>query len=99
FMNRQSGVKNHTFASVIEPHGLYDLSREVTSGYQSVVSAIELIQEDEAFTVLKMETRTGKTYLFVKVNSNFNATNAHSLVLNGKEITFFGNALFTEYKD
>jgi len=99
FMIRQKDVKNHTFASVIEPHGLYDLSREVTSGYQSSVSAIKLIKEDEAFTALKMEARNGKTYLFVKVNSDFNALKARTLVLQGKEVSFVGNALFTEFKN
>jgi len=98
FMIRQAGAKNHTFASVVEPHGLYDLSREVTAGYQSNVSAIELIQEDEAFTVLKIEARIGKTYLFVKVNANFNAAKAHTMVVLGKEYSFLGNALFTEFK-
>ncbi len=97
FMIRQAGVKNHTFASVVEPHGLYDLSREVTSGYQSAVSSIELIQEDKAFTVLKIAANSGKTYLFVKVNTDFNALKTRTLTLQGKAVSFVGNALFKAF--
>ncbi len=97
FMIRQIDVKNHTFASVVEPHGLYDLSREVTAGYQPNVSSIEMIRADQAYTALKIEARNGKTYVFVKVNTDFNALKTRTLQLLGKEITFKGNALFTEF--
>ena len=96
FMIRQSNVKDHTFVSIIEPHGLYDLSREITSNYQSAIANIELIKDDEDYSAVKIENIHGKAYLFIKANKNFNDKKVHNLVLQGKEYSFPGKAYFTE---
>ncbi|HET9571863.1 MAG TPA: alginate lyase family protein [Bacteroidales bacterium] len=97
FMIRQNDVKNHRFVSIIEPHGLYDLSKEVTSGFQSAVSSLELIPADQAYTVLKMKATTGKEYLLIRCNDDFDVSKSHSLRILGKEVTFKGHAMFTDF--
>jgi hypothetical protein len=94
FMIRQSNVSNHTFVSVIEPHGLYDLSREVTSDFESNISKIELLLDDENFSAVKVETKKNQQFLFITVNKNFSSTGEHKVLLNGKTIIFTGNYYF-----
>lgn len=98
FMIRQKDAINHTFVSIIEPHGLYDLSREITSNYQSAIANTELIKENEDYSAVKIKNINGKEYLFIKVNRGFNTKKVHSLVLQGKEFSFTGNGFFAEYK-
>lgn len=41
---RQQGKGRHIFASVIEPHGLYDLNVEKTDGSRSAIDRIEVVE-------------------------------------------------------
>ncbi|MFZ4455961.1 MAG: alginate lyase family protein [Bacteroidales bacterium] len=96
FMIRQSNRISHTFASVIEPHGLYDLNKEVTAGFDSFVSKIELLRDDENFSALKIIAKNGSTYIFVTVNSDFGETKNRVMSYRGKKMTFTGNYYFGE---
>jgi hypothetical protein len=69
FMLRQPQVKQHTFVSVIEPHGLYDLNKEVTVDYKSSVSAVEIIQDNDELTAIKLTIGNGKVYILVVANN------------------------------
>lgn len=96
FMIRQTKQTNHTFVSIIEPHGLYDLTREVTSRYESNVVNLELIQDDKNFSVVKITAKDGDSYIFITVNSNFSDSLKRTIMLNGKNISFTGNYYFSE---
>jgi len=98
FMVRQPDTQHRTFASIIEPHGNYDLVKEVTDGYQSTVGQLQLVYDKEDFTALKITTTGGKSFLFVGVNSDFDATKKRSLLLNGETISFTGNYYLQKYK-
>jgi len=96
FMIRQQNTVNHTFVSVIEPHGLYDLTREVTLGFESNVANIELSKDDENFTAAKIKTRNNLQFLFITVNKDFGEFKNRTLTVEGKIITFTGNFYFVE---
>ena len=98
FMIRQKSAKNHSFVSIIEPHGLYDLTREVTSGYQSNISNLEIQLDDENYTVIKIETKNSGKYIFATVNKDFDAAKKRTVLFNGATITFTGNYGFIEIK-
>lgn len=98
FMIRQSNVKKHSFVSIIEPHGLYDLSREVTSGFKSNINAIKLLTDNENNTIMKFETINGDKYYFIAVNKDFDKNKQRSVIAEGKSITFIGNYHLEEIK-
>lgn len=94
FMIRQTNTSNHTFVSVIEPHGLYDLSREVTSGYETKISGMNLLIDNDSFSAVKVETKNNQQYLFITVNKDFSDLKERKVLLNGKSISFTGNYYF-----
>jgi hypothetical protein len=96
FMLRQPNASNHTFATIIEPHGLYDLSKEITNGYQSNVDKLDLVQDNNDFTAIKLSARNGKTYLIVVVNKDFNNKMERKLNINNQTISFDGNYYFKQ---
>ena len=96
FMIRQPNASTHTFVSVIEPHGLYDLTREVTENYQSNISNIELLKDDNAFSAIKITVMNGHQFLFITVNSDFDGLKSRTVTVNNKSITFTGNYYFAE---
>lgn len=57
---RQDGMPRHTFASVIEPHGIYDLNVEKTEGAYPQVQKITV--EDDSFehARIKVEFKNGQ---------------------------------------
>ena len=97
FMIREPNAGNHTFVSVIEPHGLYDLKREVTSGSDSNIANIGLLSDDDKFTAVKVETKNNGSYLFITVNKDFGETAEHKIQIAGKTISFTGNFYFSKY--
>jgi len=97
FMIRQSNVSNHTFVSVIEPHGLYDLSREVTTNFNTNIAGVKLIKDNEAYSAITVETKDNHTFLFITVNKDFGESKEHTILLNGNSISFTGNYYFSAY--
>lgn len=92
FMIRQPNTKNQTFVSIIEPHGLYDVIKEITADYKSAVAAIELIQNNNEITAIKIETVSGNKFLLAI--SNVSNDNVKSFNYNNSTITFTGNYYF-----
>jgi len=97
FMIRQPNVKNHTFVSVIEPHGLYDLSREITTNFNSNIANVELIKNDEAYTTVTIETKNNQNFLYIIANKDFGDSTERTISVNGKSISFIGNYYFSAY--
>ena len=96
FLIRQPKVENHTFVSIIEPHGLYDLCKEVTENYQTTISNIEILFDNKEYTAIKISTINNKAYLLITLNSNFGEKNEHVINLNNHKIQFIGNYYFSE---
>lgn len=95
---RQHKSPNHTFVSTVEPHGLYDLNKEVTSGFKTQLSKLELLVDTDEYSIVSFQIEGGKTYLFVTMNAQFDATAARTVQLNGQIIQFKGNYYITEKK-
>ncbi len=95
-MFRQNNASNHTFATVIEPHGLYDLNREITSGFTSNIENIEIIFDNDEFTAMKITSVNAKKYLFVTVNKDFDKNKTRKILLSNYPVSFTGNYYFKE---
>lgn len=96
FMIRQRNAGNHTFVSIVEPHGLYDINKEVTEEYSSRLKSVKLLQDDEKLSVVAIHTVSGQTLLYAHVNSNFSETAVRSFYYKGKKIDFTGNYFISE---
>lgn len=94
FMIRQKAVKNHTFVSAIEPHGVYDLSREITSGVESNIASIALLVDNESYSAIVVKMTSGKSFLFIAVNSDFNETKTRNISIENQNLEFKGNYYF-----
>ena len=97
FMIRQPNESNHTFVSVIEPHGLYDLSREVTTNFETNIANIELVVDDDNYSAVEVTTKSHKYFLFITVNKDFGNFKERKISVNGKTISFTGNYYFSAY--
>ncbi len=93
---RQPASMNHTFVNVVEPHGLYDLTKEVTSGYRSFIYKIEKLVDNDNYTAIRITTTNNKTLIFVTVNQNFDHNKIHNIKINNTTITFTGNYYYSE---
>lgn len=96
FMLRQPNSTRHSFVSVIEPHGLYDLTKEITENYKSGITGIEVLNDDSEYTAVKIRTSSSKTFLLIIQNKDFDAAKTRTVQINGKDITFRGNYFFKD---
>lgn len=58
---RQEGMPHHVFASVIEPHGVYDLNVEKTAGAYPQVKKIVVEDESWEHARVRVELQNGQT--------------------------------------
>lgn len=96
FILRQKNAGNHTFVSVVEPHGLYDISKEITMQYKSRISALEVIQDDDRLTVIIISTDQGRKLLYAQSNKSFNMNQEKSFNYDGRQYMFKGNYYINE---
>ncbi|MFT3753730.1 MAG: alginate lyase family protein [Paludibacter sp.] len=99
FMLRQPNVKNHTFVSLIEPHGQYDLSKEITSGFETSIKNIEVLADNVDYTAIKILTKNGDSSLFITMNKDFDNAKSRKAIIAGKEILFNGNYYYSDYNN
>lgn len=96
---REQGA-DHTFVSTIEPHGLYDLVMEVTSGFESKVAGLEMLLDNDDYTIVKVTTTMGTEYTLCIQNTGAEADEDAKHVVkadNGQEYSWSGDyALFTK---
>ena len=67
YMIRQPQAANHTFATLIETHGQYDVVRETSSNLKSECKSVRIINDDESSTVVEIIYKD-KTIIFTLDN-------------------------------
>lgn len=91
FMLRQHNAANHTFVSIVEPHGVYDITKEVTVGYHTNIASLELVLDNDMLSVVEIVTADNKTLLFAVNNQTGKSENKFDY--RGKQYVFTGNYL------
>jgi len=79
--------------SVIEPHGLYDISKEVTVGYKSNLKSLRKVVDNETMTVVELITQDGKTLLYAVINSPEATATQRQFLYKGINYSLKGNYL------
>jgi hypothetical protein len=94
FLLRQNRVKNHTFVSVIEPHGFYDMSKEITQKFISSISGIKIIVDNEQLTAVEISLKSGVKFIFATKNDRAKLTESCSFNYNNSSFSFTSNYFF-----
>lgn len=94
---RQTGKAEHVFASIVEPHGLFDPNLELTVNAMPQTASVEVIHNDADYTAIQLTLRTTDSPLiFITVNRNFDAEASHRLTIRGVNYTWVGNFMIEQ---
>jgi hypothetical protein len=92
---REQNSTNRLFASVIEPHGSFSPITEACLGSYANIVRLQEVINNVAATAVIIKARNGKRWLFAIANNNADPDAVHSLVLDGKTVSWKGAHLFT----
>ena len=96
-LRTSSPVANHTYVSVIEPHGSYDLVTETTRNAESEIAELTILHDADDYTFIRITTKQGKHLLFAVVNSGYDTKRRHTFLLGPERFEWTGNyALFNK---
>ncbi|MHC1705646.1 MAG: heparinase II/III family protein [Tenuifilaceae bacterium] len=90
FIIRQKGSDNHTFISVIEPHGEYNGKDEITIGSDSQVKSIENIFSDIEKTIAEIVLTNGQRITICISNDNSDNKANHLYKINDRNYKWVG---------
>lgn len=91
YMVRTKDKKNHTFVSIIEPHGSFDPKLESVQDPHSKVETIQILRQDENYTVVLVTFKNKKSYTLVFSNKEAKSDSKHKVSINGKNMEWRGN--------
>lgn len=95
-MIRRKATGDTVFASVIEPHGGYNLVSELSENSNSSIAELSVIHDDANYTAVVIKDVKGQSSLFIVANIKAAASKHHQLTLGGKYYQWTGAYFFTE---
>lgn len=91
YMVRTKDKKNYTFVSIIEPHGSFDPKLESVQDPHSKVETIQILKQDENYTVVIVTFKNKKSYTLAFSNKEAKPNSKHKVSINGKNMEWRGN--------
>ncbi len=79
-----------TFASVLESHGSYSPVTEKAINSYADIEKIEVVHEQEDYTILKITNKEKNTWILALSNQNFQKEKSHSVTVEGKSMAWKG---------
>ncbi|KXI28238.1 alginate lyase family protein [Paraglaciecola hydrolytica] len=95
-MIRRKNAGDTVFASVVEPHGSYNLVSELSVNSNSSIKELQVVHDDANYTAIAIKDVKGTTSLFVLANKANSTTQQHKLKINGKYYQWTGAYHFTD---
>ncbi|WP_242698646.1 alginate lyase family protein [Alteromonas sp. 5E99-2] len=95
-LRRDAGImlrrndKSTLFASVIEPHGSYSPVTEASLNANSHIESLEVLQNSDDYTAVKITTVKDKTLIFILANKDAEKSSSHKLKIEGKTYKWKG---------
>jgi hypothetical protein len=93
FILRQKAA-SHVFASVIEPHGAWNGTREFSENAVSSIRSVNVVSTSSDATVIEVVGVGGWKWLLFISNVESSDTASHVVLVGGKEYSWKGNAQF-----
>ena len=90
FMIRRQATGNTVFASVIESHGEYSPVSEVAVNSNSSISRIEVLHNDQHYTVVSIEDVHDSTSLFLLARKDASSKSHHNVRIDGRTYKWTG---------
>lgn len=87
---RKSKQKNTLFASVIEIHGGYSPITEKAKSPYGIIKKVEVIKDDENYTVLKVTSEDKSIALIALANQDFSNNSSHKYTYGSTQISWTG---------
>ena len=87
---RRQNSTDTLFASVIEPHGNYSPVTESAFNSQSNIAELVVLQDNEEYSAVSIQTKNDGVRLFIVSNSNIEPSTSHSITINGKPYSWAG---------
>lgn len=91
FMLRTRGA-NKVFASVLEPHGIWDGTKEFTTGGFPTITSVRVLAATDEGTVVAIDGINGIAWTFMVTNRATDPKAEHRIEADGKTYTWTGNA-------
>ncbi len=85
------------FASVIEPHGLWDGTIEISREASSSVKDITVLASNDQGTVVKVVRYSGPSWMVMISNGSASDTERHSMMIDGVEYSWTGFASIQKF--
>jgi hypothetical protein len=89
FLVRKKG-KEQLFASVIEPHGIFNSVSEISSGSQSSVNEINTVVNNDDYTGIKINFKNKNEWIVLIANADNKSNAKHTIDISGKKISWTG---------
>jgi hypothetical protein len=86
------------FASVIEPHGVWDGTIEISRNASSSVKNISIIASDQRATIVRIVRTDGQQWDVMVSNEQPSATAHHTVTVKGVSYSWNGNAAVMKHK-
>lgn len=83
FIIRQKEAKNHTFVSIVEPHGSKSLTREIVTNSEGAIKKLSIVFQDANYIAIDVMVQNKNLRVILSL-SNSDAKKSHSLKINGK---------------
>jgi hypothetical protein len=84
---------NHVFASVIEPHGVWDGTKEFTEGGFPSVQSVRVVASTDEGTVVAITGKAKLAWTLLITNRASDANATHRVEADGKTYTWTGDAV------
>lgn len=89
FIIRQKDAKNHTFVSIVEPHGSKSLTREIVTNPYGDIKTLKVVYQDENYIAVEITIRNEKLKVVLALNDN-RKENKHAVKLDGELLEWTG---------
>jgi oligo-alginate lyase len=89
-MLRRKETGDTVFASVIEPHGSYNLVSELSVNSNSSIAELKVVYDDANYTAVLIKDVKGANSLFILASQSAASTKQHKLKINGKSYQWQG---------
>ena len=84
---------SHVFASVLEPHGQWDGTKEFSIGASPRVESVNVLASTDEGTVIQIKGKDNLRWVFMTANGSPSDTAQHYISSNGVKYSWKGNAL------